>query len=81
MSSTLTTAAAELGGKLINSLPAQFLMLVLLNVFFVLGLLWFLHASEATRVAAEQHDADVRERLFAPILTECIKQSNVVHDR
>ena len=79
--SALTGAAAQIGDKLITSLPAQFLMLCLLNVFFVLGLLWFLHASDATRVAAQQREAELRQQLLAPILTVCIKQSNVVHDR
>ena len=57
-----------LGNRLITSLPAQFLMLVLLNLFFVLGLLWFLNNQNASR-----------ERLLTPILTACIQQANVVH--
>jgi hypothetical protein len=76
---TLTGAVASIGDKLVTALPAQFLLLVLLNVFFVLGLLWFLHATDATRSAAEEHAADIRERMLAPILTECIRQSNIVH--
>jgi hypothetical protein len=72
MSETLVA----LGEKLGSSLPAQFLMLVLLNLFFVLGLLWFLNASDQYRFAAEQHAIEARERLLAPVLAECIRQAN-----
>lgn len=51
-----------LGGKIVASLPAQYLLLLLINVFFVCGLLWFLDQREETR-----------ERLIAPILTDCIQ--------
>ena len=47
---------------LIASLPAQFLMLVLLNTAFLAGLLWFLNNTE-----------DRRERIFSPILADCMK--------
>jgi len=56
-------AATELGGKLIGSLPAQFLMLCVLNLFFILGLLWFLNQQD-----------QARERVLAPIVTSCLQQ-------
>lgn len=52
----------SLGTKLIGSLPAQFLMLLAINVVFVLGLLWFL----------DQRD-EARERLLTPIIAGCLK--------
>ena len=81
IASGLAGAVTQISDKLVTALPAQFLLLVLLNLVFVLGLLWFLHATDATRSAAEQHAADIRERMLSPLLTECIKQSNVVHER
>jgi len=55
-------AAAKLGTKLIGSLPAQFLMLCLLNLVFIAGLLWFLD---------EQIKA--RERVLTPLITACLQ--------
>ena len=48
--------------SLIDSLPAQFLMLVILNSAFIGGMLWFLNNAE-----------DRRERVFGPMLTTCMK--------
>lgn len=47
-----------LGGKIVTSLPGQFLALVLINVVFILGILWFLEKQQelATRVAVEIFD-------------------------
>lgn len=56
-------AATELGGRLIGSMPAQFLMLCIVNLVFVLGLLWFLSRQEAAR-----------ERLYTPLLTACTQE-------
>jgi len=55
--------ARDLGSKVILSLPAQFLVLVILNTAFLGGLLWFLN---------EQNKA--RERLLTPIVTSCVQQ-------
>jgi hypothetical protein len=57
----LVGAATTLGSKLIGSLPAQFMVLVLINAVFLLGLLWFL----------DQRD-EARERLLTPVLASCI---------
>lgn len=51
-----------IGNKLVGSLPAQFLLLVLINVIFIGGLLWFL----------EKRDS-ARERMLTPILAACLK--------
>lgn len=67
-------AVSELGGKLMASLPGQFLALCVINVFFVLGLLWFLQSTDARRVDAEQHAMDARERMLTPILTACVQE-------
>ena len=56
-------AAAKLGGQLIGSLPAQFLMLCVLNLIFTLGLLWFLNQQE-----------QARERVLTPIVTACLQE-------
>ena len=56
-------AATELGGRIIGALPAQFLMLVLLNSVFIGGLLWFLDRRDTAR-----------ERLLTPIVTSCLQQ-------
>jgi hypothetical protein len=53
----------DLGGRLISSLPAQFLLLCIINCIFVLGLLWFLE---------KQNEA--RERLLGPIVTSCLQE-------
>lgn len=53
---------AGVASKLIGSLPAQFLMLLVLNVVFILGLLWFLNARD-----------EARERLLTPILASCLQ--------
>lgn len=59
----LTGLADHLGGKLISSLPAQFLILVLLNLIFIIGLLWFMDQREKQR-----------ERIFGPYIANCEKQ-------
>jgi hypothetical protein len=60
---TAIGAMAGTAGKLINSLPAQFMVLVLLNTAFLSGLLWFLNKQEATR-----------ERIYGPVLAGCMNQ-------
>ena len=52
----------DLGSKLISSLPAQFLGLVVLNIVFICGLLWFLNNRD-----------DARERMLTPILAACLQ--------
>lgn len=47
--------------KILTSLPAQFLVLVLINAVFVIGLLWFLNQQEM-----------VRERTYGPLVKACI---------
>jgi hypothetical protein len=53
----------DLGGRLIGSLPAQFLMLCIINCVFVLGLLWFL-----------ERQNEARERLLGPIVSSCMQE-------
>lgn len=61
---------AGVASKLIGSLPAQFLMLLVLNVVFILGLLWFLNARD-----------EARERLLTPILAACLQPVNKENTR
>jgi hypothetical protein len=56
-------AVTTTAGRLIASLPAQFLCLVVLNTAFLVGLLWFLNEQEKTR-----------ERIYGPILNSCMGQ-------
>jgi len=48
---------------LIATLPSGFLVLVVINAVFILGLLWFLDREQAAR-----------ERVLAPVLAACIEQ-------
>lgn len=54
------------------SLPGQFLALVLLNVAFVLGLLWFLDREQAQRVATERASIESREHMMLPFIAACV---------
>jgi hypothetical protein len=58
----------------VQSLPAQFLMLVLLNVVFICGLLWYLSVIDTNRQLIEQKAAEARERVLAPLLSACIHE-------
>jgi hypothetical protein len=58
----IVAGVTELGGKLVSGLPAQFLGLVVLNIVFICGLLWFLNNRD-----------DARERLLTPILAACMR--------
>lgn len=52
-----------LGQTVVSSLPAQFLVLVLITACFNLGLIWFLNQQD-----------QARERLLGPIVTSCMQQ-------
>jgi hypothetical protein len=54
-------AVQAVSERLITALPVQFLMLLLINVLFILGLLWFLHAQSAPR-----------ERVLTQIVAACL---------
>ena len=54
-----------LGNKLIGSLPAQFLMLAIINMVFIGSLVWFLDRRDSAR-----------ERLLTPILAACLERNN-----
>jgi hypothetical protein len=68
----ISANAARLGERVLQSLPAQFLALVLLNALFVGGIVWFLAGVDARRVAFEQAESDSRERVLSPVLAACI---------
>jgi hypothetical protein len=72
---SMAGAAAETANKLISTLPAQFLVLVLMNTIFILGMLWFLERTDETRATLEQHQAEARERVVAPLLAACLKKA------
>lgn len=55
----------EIGGKLLGSLPTQFLMLLLINAFFIAALLWFVD-----RRATESG------KLIAPIIAACLQRQS-----
>jgi hypothetical protein len=61
--STAIGAVTTTAGRLISSLPAQFLVLVLLNTVFILSLLSFLEKQE-----------QARERIYTPLLSSCMNQ-------
>jgi hypothetical protein len=56
-------AVSRTASKLIDTLPAQFMVLVLLNSIYVVGMLWFLNVQ-----------ADRRDRNLGPIITSCLQQ-------
>jgi hypothetical protein len=60
---TAVGTAGRVGSKLIESLPAQFMVLVLLNGIYVIGMLWFLNIQ-----------ADRRDQNLGPIITSCMQQ-------
>jgi hypothetical protein len=66
--------AISAASSVLQSLPAQFLVLVLLNSAFLGGMLWFLNAVDTRRVTFEQTQNEARERLLTPLLTACIQQ-------
>jgi hypothetical protein len=60
---TTIVGVAGAGMQVLQSLPAQFLMLVLLNAIFIGGLLWFLDQRQKSE-----------ERIMDPLMTACINQ-------
>lgn len=52
-----------LGNKLLGNLPAQFLLLCLINAMFLGSLVWFLDKRDSAR-----------ERLLTPILAACMER-------
>ena len=71
---SIVGAVDSLGGKIIGSLPAQFLCLLAMNTLFILGLLYFLQKETDSRVQLEARQTEARERLLAPLLTACVTQ-------
>lgn len=63
-----TTTLTGLGGKIVGNLPAQFLALCMLNVLFVLGILWFLEKQQeiASTVARDLFGKCIEAALTAP---------------
>lgn len=57
------SAALDAGSKVLGTLPGQFLALCLLNVLFIVGLLYFL-----------AHQGDARERVLNTIITACLER-------
>lgn len=57
-----------LGKAIVNTLPGQFLALLLINVIFVLGILWFLEKQQelASTVAREVFDRCITGALTVP---------------
>lgn len=76
----ISDSAVDAASRVLTTLPAQFLALVLLNTAFVLGLLWFLNGVDARRVTFEQAEAGARERVLTPVLASCIDQRHGQHE-
>jgi len=60
-------AATRLGDRLLTSLPAQFLALVLMTGLFNLGILWFVDRENAQRER-------IMSSVLSPILSSCMTQ-------
>lgn len=74
---SIASAATQIAA----SLPGQFLALVLLNVAFVLGLLWFLDREQAQRVATERASIESREHMMLPFIAACVPRPPGGQDR
>lgn len=68
----IVSSIASATSATLNTLPGQFLALVLINMLFIGGLLWFLDREEAGRRVFEARSLDARERLLAPLLKACV---------
>lgn len=55
----VAAAVARIGEKIVNGLSGPFLALVTLNVAFILGIIWFVHAESALRVQIVDKVLDV----------------------
>lgn len=73
MSPGIEDSATRLGERLMSSLPAQFLALVVINAVFICALIWFLAGVDERRVAFEQQEATIRQQTLGPIFTACIE--------
>lgn len=79
--SGLTEKTVAETSRVLTALPAQFLALVLLNLAFLAGLLWFLNGVDARRVAFEQSTTQGRERLLGPMLAACVEDEQAAAER
>jgi hypothetical protein len=68
----IAAAVTSIGDHIVTSLPAQFLVLCLLNVVFIGGVLVFLDRENRARAEAETHAMDTRERVLSPLLAACL---------
>ena len=67
-------AVSGAADKLMSSLPAQFLTLVVLNSIFIAALLWYLSGIDANRTATEKYAIEVRERVLGPLVDRCVRK-------
>jgi hypothetical protein len=61
---TVVGSITDLGRHALTAIPAQFLVLVVLNLAFIGGLLWFLSGQQESR-----------ERVIAQIMTACLQRA------
>jgi hypothetical protein len=54
--------AIEASSKVLTALPAQFLLVILLNAAFLVCLFWFLDRRDSAR-----------ERMITPVISACLK--------
>lgn len=69
---TIIGTVNALGQDVVRSLPAQFLVLVLLNTAFLGGLLWFLEKQDSARERMAERAMESREKVLEPILLACL---------
>ena len=48
----MSDKVVETAGKLMGTLPSQFLVLIMLNLVFICGTLWFLQRHDELRIEA-----------------------------
>jgi len=59
----VTGAVSRVSSRLIEALPAQFVVLALISALYTLGVLWFLDTQQ-----------ERRDRNVAPIIASCLRQ-------
>jgi hypothetical protein len=77
---TIVGGVSALGQSVVRSLPAQFLVLVILNTGFIGGLLWFLDKQDSNRERIEERAMEARERVLMPLFQACLARAPLGKD-
>ena len=67
----VVSAIATATSATLTTLPGQFLALLLVNIVFIGGMLWFLDREDRARMAFEERTLASRERMILPLLKAC----------